>query len=154
MKKFISLVMLLFVPILSLAETWSDVKKTGFGNTVTFTSTDYEISISWPDRIVAGEMLLFTVEEHKYMKIKSYRNYNFDGIENSSLRIEVRGADSTPKSPSTKDDPNVSDTYYLERFSDRSFYFIASEIKGKASLKVTASTELPGAYDVHFLRVK
>lgn len=154
MKKVLSLIILLFIPILSFAEQWSDVRQTGFGNTITFTSTEYAISISWPDTVVAGEMLLFTVEEHKDMKIKSYRNYDFDGIENNSLRVGVRGADSTPKSPSAKDDPSIADTYYLERFSDSSFYFVTKDIKGKASLKITASKEHPGTYDVHFLRAK
>jgi len=154
MKKALLLVILLFVPILSFAGEWSDIRQTGFGNTINFTSEEYKISISWPNNVVAGEAFLFTVEDYKDMKIKRYRHYSFDGIEDHSLRIGVRGADSTPRSPSGKDDPNVADTYYIERFSDGSFYFVTMEMKGKASLKITASKEYPGTYDVQLLRAE
>lgn len=154
MRITLSLVILSFLPLLSFADTWSDIRPTVFGSTITFTSTQYELSINWPDSVVVGETLLFTIADHKFAKMKSYRNYDFKGIESNSLKISVRGAHGTPESSSAKDDPSIADTYYLERFSDSSFYFIVTEIKGKAFLKITASKEHPGKYDVQFMRAK
>lgn len=125
---------------------WGQVKSSAAGNTVDVVSSQKQINLIWPNKVVPGEELLLIKSTFPRYQTTFFRNYTFAGVVGGSLQINVTGGGQIKSLPSDRPGASMNQIIFVERASDGTFYFVPDDLKDEGVFKIEYDAKEPGTY--------
>jgi hypothetical protein len=141
MKSLVTALIIIATSAPSFGGEWGQTTSTAGGNTVEVATTTKKVKLIWQSTIVPGDELLLTMVS--YDKEPFYKTYTFMGVSGGSLRV---------KSSSSKQGKAVEQQLAIEPTADGNFYFVPTELRNEAQIKITRAAGQVGYYSVSVAR--